>query len=164
MFWSLLSYIVTKACASPRYSTWFTRPFLLGRGWGLGTRLPCSQATRRFYLLAVEKNWYPSSPTSSSSAMRTKSYSWCADDLPQLNVHPVVTVHQMAVVRFTILQFYQLNTEEDKRKSDLQMSIWVAAEGAQDFSCGKSHAQTTCAFKKLSSKESLILGTRLDES
>ena len=26
-------------CASPRNSTWFTRPFLLMRGWGLGTRL-----------------------------------------------------------------------------------------------------------------------------
>ena len=24
---------------SPRNSTWFTRPFLLVRGWGLGTRL-----------------------------------------------------------------------------------------------------------------------------
>ena len=30
---------VTKVCASPRNSTWFTRPFLLVRGWGLGTRL-----------------------------------------------------------------------------------------------------------------------------
>ena len=39
MFWSLLGYIVAKACASPRNSTWFTRPFLLVRGWGLGTTL-----------------------------------------------------------------------------------------------------------------------------
>ena len=39
MFWSLLGYIVAKVCASPRNSTWFTRPFLLVRGWGLGTRL-----------------------------------------------------------------------------------------------------------------------------
>ena len=39
MFWSLLGYIVTKVCASPRNLTWFTRPFLLVRGWGLGTRL-----------------------------------------------------------------------------------------------------------------------------
>ena len=39
MFWSLLGYIVTKACTSPRNSTWFTRPFLLVRGLGLGTRL-----------------------------------------------------------------------------------------------------------------------------
>ena len=38
--WSLLDYIVTKACASPRNSTWLTRLFLLVRGWGLGTRLP----------------------------------------------------------------------------------------------------------------------------
>ena len=28
-----------KTLASPRNSTWFTRPFLLVRGWGLGTRL-----------------------------------------------------------------------------------------------------------------------------
>ena len=28
-----------KVCTSPRNSTWFTRPFLLVRGWGLGTRL-----------------------------------------------------------------------------------------------------------------------------
>ena len=32
--------IVTKAC-EPKdiHSTWFTRPFFLRRGWGLGTRL-----------------------------------------------------------------------------------------------------------------------------
>ena len=34
-----LGYIVSKACASPRNLTWFTRLFLLVRGWGLGTRL-----------------------------------------------------------------------------------------------------------------------------
>ena len=39
MFWSLLGYIGPKACASPRNLTWFTRPFLLVRRWGLGTRL-----------------------------------------------------------------------------------------------------------------------------
>ena len=39
MFWSLLGYIVAKACTSPRNSTWFTRLFLLMRGWGLGMRL-----------------------------------------------------------------------------------------------------------------------------
>ena len=38
MFWSLLGYIVAKVYASPRNSTWFTRPFLLVRGWGLGMR------------------------------------------------------------------------------------------------------------------------------
>ena len=31
MFWSLLGYIVAKACASPRIWTSFTRPFLAGR-------------------------------------------------------------------------------------------------------------------------------------
>ena len=35
----LPGYIVAKACASPSNSTWFTRPFLLLRGWGLGTGL-----------------------------------------------------------------------------------------------------------------------------
>ena len=35
----LLGYNVAKAPTSPRNSTWFTRPFLLVRGWGLGTRL-----------------------------------------------------------------------------------------------------------------------------
>ena len=39
IFWMLLGYTVAKAPASPRNSTWFTRPFLLVRGWGLGTRL-----------------------------------------------------------------------------------------------------------------------------
>ena len=39
IFLMLLGYIVAKACASPRNSTWFTRPFLLMRGWGLGARL-----------------------------------------------------------------------------------------------------------------------------
>ena len=29
------SFTVAKAPASPRNSTWFTRPFLLVRGWGL---------------------------------------------------------------------------------------------------------------------------------
>jgi len=36
----LLGYTITKAPSSPRNSTWFTRLFLLVRGWGLGTRLP----------------------------------------------------------------------------------------------------------------------------
>ena len=42
IFRSLLGYIVAKVCASPnsRNSTWFTRPVLLVRGWGLGMRLP----------------------------------------------------------------------------------------------------------------------------
>ena len=35
----LLGYTVTRACASPRNSTWFTRLFLLMRGWDLGTSL-----------------------------------------------------------------------------------------------------------------------------
>ena len=39
MFWTLLGYNVANVCASPRNSTSFTRPFLLVRGWGLGTRL-----------------------------------------------------------------------------------------------------------------------------
>ena len=34
-----LGYVVAKLCASPKNLTWFTRPFLLVRGWGLGTRL-----------------------------------------------------------------------------------------------------------------------------
>ena len=36
IFLMLLDYIAAKACASP---AWFTRPFLLVRGWGLGTRI-----------------------------------------------------------------------------------------------------------------------------
>ena len=39
IFWTLLGYTVAKAPTSPRNSTWFTRPLLLVRGWGLGTRL-----------------------------------------------------------------------------------------------------------------------------
>ena len=35
----LLGYNVAKLCASPRDSTWFTTPFLLIRGWDLGTKL-----------------------------------------------------------------------------------------------------------------------------
>ena len=38
---------VAKVCASPRNSTQFTRPFLLVRGKGLGTRL---QATMHYLL------------------------------------------------------------------------------------------------------------------
>ena len=39
IFWTLLGYTVAKAPASSRNLTWFTRPLLLVRGWGLGTRL-----------------------------------------------------------------------------------------------------------------------------
>jgi len=35
----MLGYTVAKVCTSPRNSTWFTRQFLLVRGWGLKTRL-----------------------------------------------------------------------------------------------------------------------------
>ena len=43
----LLGDTVAKVCASPRNSTWFTRPFLLVRGRGLGMRL---QATMNYLL------------------------------------------------------------------------------------------------------------------
>ena len=46
MFWTLLGYTVTEVRASPRNSTWFTRPFLLVRGWGLGTRLENARSYR----------------------------------------------------------------------------------------------------------------------
>ena len=36
---TLLGCNVAKACTRPRNLTRFTRPFLLVRGWGLGTRL-----------------------------------------------------------------------------------------------------------------------------
>ena len=49
IFWTLLGYTVTKVPGSPRSSTWFTRPFLLVRGWGLGTSLVC--------LLYASWNW-----------------------------------------------------------------------------------------------------------
>ena len=39
----LLGYTVAKAPTSPRNATWFTRPFLLVKGWGLGTRLGVSK-------------------------------------------------------------------------------------------------------------------------
>ena len=38
-------------CASPRNSTWFTRLFLLVRGWGLGTRLSLASETRLIVLI-----------------------------------------------------------------------------------------------------------------
>ena len=57
MFWTLLGYTVAKLCISPRNSTWFTKPFLLVRGWGLGTRLEntipsFSTPARGYYLVA----------------------------------------------------------------------------------------------------------------
>ena len=39
IFGMLLGYTVAKASTSPRKLTWFTRLFLLVRGWDLGTRL-----------------------------------------------------------------------------------------------------------------------------
>ena len=39
------SYTAAKVPASPRNLTWFTRLFLLVRGWGLGTRLRCGHET-----------------------------------------------------------------------------------------------------------------------
>lgn len=36
------------------------------------------------------------------------SFSWCADHLTQVDVHPIVTADQMTVERFAILQFDQL--------------------------------------------------------
>ena len=53
MFWSLLGYIVAKVSASLRYLTWFTRPFLLVRGWGLGSRLSFSPAVWCNSILSV---------------------------------------------------------------------------------------------------------------
>ena len=42
-FWMLLGYTVAKAPTNPRNSIWFTKLFLLVRGWGLGTRLVTKQ-------------------------------------------------------------------------------------------------------------------------
>ena len=53
MFWSLLGYIVTKTCASPTNSTWFTRPFLLVRRWGSGDETS-PHPTFSWYLLHYE--------------------------------------------------------------------------------------------------------------
>ena len=39
MLWILPGDTVAKVCNSPRKLTWFTRPFLLVRRWGLGMRL-----------------------------------------------------------------------------------------------------------------------------
>ena len=71
IFWSLLGYIVAKACASPRKLTWFTRQFLLIRGWSLGTRLltvqsggcaysfkPRLSINSRFWQSCEEKSWW----------------------------------------------------------------------------------------------------------
>ena len=49
----LLGYTVAKAPASPRNLTWFTRPFLLVRGWGLGTRLRVYVPHSKLYVLQV---------------------------------------------------------------------------------------------------------------
>ena len=57
IFLTLLGYIVAKACASPRNSTWFTRPFLLVRGWGLGTRLVSSMASLVLGARNQTKEW-----------------------------------------------------------------------------------------------------------
>ena len=54
MFWTLLGDTIAKVCASHRNLTWFTRPFLLIRGWGLGTRLWCSE-WHCYYIYMIRK-------------------------------------------------------------------------------------------------------------
>ena len=69
IFWTLLGYTVAKAPASPRNSTWFTRPFLLVRGWGLGTRLgPYVRAGMDLY-----RRYAGFLPASKGSAMLSQS-------------------------------------------------------------------------------------------
>ena len=64
LVWMLLGYTVTRACASPRNSTWFTRPFFLVRGWGLGTRLHQQYVMMSFLLkmtsscALVARKWF----------------------------------------------------------------------------------------------------------
>ena len=53
----LLGYTVAKAPASPRNSTWFTRPFLLVRGWGLGTRLAIPRLLFAFPIIHNTQEW-----------------------------------------------------------------------------------------------------------
>lgn len=38
-------------------------------------------------------------------------YPGCTDDLSEIDVHPVVTTHQMAIVCFSIFEFHQLERE-----------------------------------------------------
>ena len=44
----VVRFIVAKGCASARNLTWFTRPFPLVRGWGLGVRLGVSSHLASF--------------------------------------------------------------------------------------------------------------------
>ena len=53
VFWMMLGYTVAKGPARPRNSTWFTRPFLLVRGCGLGSRLAQNLHFSKIYLLAT---------------------------------------------------------------------------------------------------------------
>ena len=54
----LLGDNVAKVPASPRNSTWFTRSFLLVKGWGLGTRLLPYFFDQMLWLLFFAASFY----------------------------------------------------------------------------------------------------------
>ena len=84
IFWTLLDYNVAKACAIPSNSTWFTRPFLLVRGWGLGTRLvlPIRHST---LIVRIQKGL---GPTKVDSAI------WCCIHWSSLRIFAVGLDHE----------------------------------------------------------------------
>ena len=53
MFWTLLGYTVAKAPTNPRNSIWFTKLFLLVRGWGLGTRVGMTNKIAQKWLTLI---------------------------------------------------------------------------------------------------------------
>ena len=40
------------------------------------------------------------------------AYSGCADNVAQVDVHPSVAVHQVPIVRLSVLQLHQLHTDQ----------------------------------------------------
>ena len=74
--WALLGYTVRKA-PSPGNLTWFTKPFLLVRGWGLGTRLDACG------LVYIGQNM---SCTCSRWHCATSRHMWCTDFHIRVNV------------------------------------------------------------------------------
>ena len=75
LLWMLLSYTV---CASPRNSTWFTRPFLPVRGWCLGTRLGSPHFHNFNVRIPKQKRlgWGCAQITAVGRPSRSKSATW----------------------------------------------------------------------------------------
>ena len=128
MHWALLGYTVAIACASPRNSIWFTRSFLLVKGWGLGRRLGKRHIVQRkkttFFFCYCWESW--------DLARIRIGFFWMSTSI-SLGLQ-----QDYFVMSASILTMLQLSYYARGRKGLVTLGRFLCARGEQRYVYGSS--------------------------